>query len=69
MIFATHSHEGAPPDAVGLTNSVGYAACAYSLISPSRMGRRCTLAAGGLGTGDRGAGGRWSRERCGRCVL
>jgi hypothetical protein len=47
-----------------------YAACAYSLINPSRTGRRSTSAAAvNSATSERGSGGRWPSERWGRCSL
>ena len=46
-----------------------YAACEYSLINPPRIGRRRMLSAATSVTPDRGSGGRWPSERCGRCPL
>ena len=45
----------------------GYAAWAYSLIKPPRIGRRSTLAAAILSAGSPGGfGGCWPSVRCGR---
>jgi hypothetical protein len=45
----------------------GYAACAYSLIRPPRIGRRFTRVKAGSGErGGGGFGGCWPSVRCGR---
>jgi hypothetical protein len=47
----------------------GYAAWAYSLIRPSRIGRRLIFPVAACGPAGNGCGGRWSRARCGRWLL
>ena len=58
---------------VGAGNPIrgDHAAAWYSWISPPRMSRRRTWSrrVRGLGGGSRRSGGRWLRERCGRCAL
>jgi hypothetical protein len=50
--------------------SCGYAAWAYSLIRPPRIGRRSSRPASIWRAGDRGAfGGCWPSVRCGRWLL
>jgi len=59
---------------VGRGNSIALvqAALPYSLMSPSQLVVRSTVpVTGGLGGGSAvaGVGGRWLRDRCGRCCL